>query len=567
MNNTETNNLTTYSCKLRKLLCNNSLWLFLYFIGMSVFFIVMPKYGDDQWYMWKMGDWLIDRDVMYTTDGVNPFIHGLPWQSIKETINQHYNYDNARLGNMAVCFFMALPKWVGSGLCALCWIYTVIIGLKVSGIDWKNSKLAGVAVFFWYFFMTWESHMGGLVFQFNYVLPGALSMGLLMMLWCHRRADKWNSVIGIFLLSLILGAWHEGFSIPFLSGLAVLMIAFKEKRDIRFFAALAGLTIGIWFLVSAPSFERRAGALDFYYMTGIFSMIKRLGKIIVIYHPSLLIFTLVEIVYLLKYGWKELVSNRLLVFVTISVWAAIGLSWVSTGSERSGWWSDLFVPIGIVSLLVRLKEPVNKIIKRCLYYVFVVSTVLSLALTDFYVFILSRECRKVVGECMASGNFQIGNDILSRLDMPLMLLTKVDRCTTGYQFLIPPSSNNKKEFIHEDDILHIIPKDLMDVSVNSGNRVDGSGRVRNLNGNLFVLSTDIDSIGNSGAKGLFFAEYLDFGLVRKEGVELYLTPFISEADGREYMYIKIYGRSIEQLLGEIKSIGHISTSRVTSSSI
>lgn len=168
---------------------------------------------------------------------------------------------------------------------------------------------------------------------------------------------------------------------------------------------------------------------------------------------------------------------------------------------------------------------------------------------------------------MESGNFQIGNDILSRLDMPFILLTKVDRCTTGYQFLIPPSSNNKKGFIHEDDVLHIIPNNLMDVSTNSGNMVDGSGLVRDLNGNLFVLSSDIDSLGNSGAKGLFFAEYLDFGCVRKEGVELYLTPFISEADGREYMYIKIYGRSIEQLVGEIKSIGRISTSRLTSSSI
>ena len=103
----------------------NVLWLFIFAIGMGVFLIRMPKYHDDCLYLNHSGDWLRERGVVYLADGINIFIIGMPWEEIKQTLLEHWSYDNMRFANVFVIPFLFMPKYIGSSICLIAWLYTI----------------------------------------------------------------------------------------------------------------------------------------------------------------------------------------------------------------------------------------------------------------------------------------------------------------------------------------------------------------------------------------------------------------------------------------------------------
>ena len=86
--------------KIKNLTLPNELCLLLFMLGMGVFMIAMPKYGDDLWFMRSFGDWLHTHGCDRFTDGVNVFRTGFPMKEIGEEWAFHYNYDNARIGKL-----------------------------------------------------------------------------------------------------------------------------------------------------------------------------------------------------------------------------------------------------------------------------------------------------------------------------------------------------------------------------------------------------------------------------------------------------------------------------------
>ena len=64
--------------KIKSLTCLNVICLLLFMLGMGVFLIGMPKYGDDLWFMRSFGDWLHTHGCDRFTDGVNVFRTGFP---------------------------------------------------------------------------------------------------------------------------------------------------------------------------------------------------------------------------------------------------------------------------------------------------------------------------------------------------------------------------------------------------------------------------------------------------------------------------------------------------------
>ncbi len=435
------------------------LWLSLYFVGISFFLIVTPKYADDQWYLSNLGDWLLNRDVFFITDGINPFKVEMPWKEMADTICFHYEHDTARIGNMIVMQFLLLPKWIGSGLCSMAWIYAVCIGLKISDVDWRNSPLVLVAVALWYFGMPWPTHLGGLVHQFNYLIPSAIAMYLLMILK-NRQKQGGHIAAVVFVLSIILGAWHEGFALPMVSGLLSVMIFYRECRTAKGIMALTGLVIGVFYIMTAPSLTERASTLNLYYLATPWDMVKRLGKIVIVFHPLLLVLFVLEIIYCIKFNFRLLLHNSFIVFITVSACASILLSFATTGSERSGWWNDLIVPVGILLLLREMKWLDNGhiFINKLICWVIGTLTVASLLLTDIYTVRIARECRNVISECVEHKRFVIYNDWLSEFDAPLVWFTKIDTYHVGWEFLLPPCENNKYGLRNPSGSIRVLPE-------------------------------------------------------------------------------------------------------------
>lgn len=56
----------------------NVLWLLMYLVGMGVFFVGMPKYYDDYWYMEHLRPWFEAQGVMVPENGGNIFSGGFP---------------------------------------------------------------------------------------------------------------------------------------------------------------------------------------------------------------------------------------------------------------------------------------------------------------------------------------------------------------------------------------------------------------------------------------------------------------------------------------------------------
>ena len=69
-----------------------------------------------------------------------------------------------------LCLLLFMPKWVGSGIAVLCLYYTVMASFRLIGVDWRRSDVVPLMLSMWYFLMPWQNHMGGLVYQFNYLL-------------------------------------------------------------------------------------------------------------------------------------------------------------------------------------------------------------------------------------------------------------------------------------------------------------------------------------------------------------------------------------------------------------
>lgn len=453
----------------------NILWLFLYFAGIGFFLIFTPKYNDDHWFLSEMGDWFLNRDVFYITDGVNPFEKGMPWQEIIETIHYHYACDNARIGNMVVMPFLIMPKWIGSSICCLAWIYAVLQCLALAKIDYKKSPLLPIAIGLWYFGVPWQNHMGGLVFQFNYLIPSAIGIYIV------RKLNTWTAkksrlqCLEIFLLSVILGAWHEGFALPIIAGIVMVMICYKQSRNRLYCIAFAGMLAGVSLIVLAPSFSVRTGQLNLYYMASLWDMVKRFGKITLYYHSLILVLIFLEIVLYRVRGSIVFRNNRLLLFITASAIASIFVSFATTGSERSGWWCDLIVPVGILISLREVGWPGKKysLIGITVCVVIGCLSIFSLLLTDYYTVRNVRECRKVISECIKTNKFQVYNDWFVRFDAPLAWFTKIDRYLRGWQYLLPPCSHNKYGIINNTGYINIVPESLRDITVDSGTELVG----------------------------------------------------------------------------------------------
>lgn len=111
----------------------NVVSLIIFVIGLSLFLIVTPKNADDYLYLLHFRDWFTNQGIIFPENGGNIFKAGFPLNESIYSVIEHYKLDNGRLGNIVATFFLILPKWVGSGIAAVCFffLYSVAFGWPV----------------------------------------------------------------------------------------------------------------------------------------------------------------------------------------------------------------------------------------------------------------------------------------------------------------------------------------------------------------------------------------------------------------------------------------------------
>lgn len=534
--------------KIKNLICPNVICLLLFILGMGVFLIAMPKYGDDWWFMSSFGDWLHTHGCDRFTDGVNVFRTGFPMKEIIESWAYHYNYDNARLGNVIVMFFLFMPKWIGSGISVLCLYYTVVASFRLLGVDRRRSAIVPLMLSMWYFLMPWQNHMGGLVYQFNYLLPTALSLAVLVLKYEPEKGVMHRMLL-VF-AGLLLGAWNEAFSLPLAVGVAVCLIFYKKERRADNLMLLASLAVGLAWLLSAPGFAVRSSHLDMSWQSAVADIARRFVKITLFMHPGVVIFTLLALYVCIRRGVRRFFSDSFATLVTVSMWASVGLAVLSTASPRSGWWADMMSVLGIGYMLAvvwkdywssyRLSNIVAGVIcmSACL---------VSLLLTDIFVIRTAREWNRVLQVFLADPFGNVYSSWFGDMDKPVFMLTKFDSYSVGYAVLTPPFMLGDGR--RTPDMAHMVHPDLRDYVTSKGIPVPGEGGVRSYNGHYVV---DLDTVAMRD--GTIFAGIDRFG-IRIRDLRAFVIPFVSEADGRTHYRLELTDRKIERLTGDIVSMG------------
>lgn len=527
-----------YLLRIKQFISSFNFWLLLLFTAaIGVFLIGMPKYTDDYWFLRNLSEWYYSQGIADATEGGNIFKAGMPWREVFQTQYELWKYDNVRLGNQLVVFFLLLPKWVGSGISLLAWIYTMFISFRMARVDIKCSALVFLAVIMWGVFVAWSNQMGSMVFQYNYVLATAVSLWLISLLnfWKPDNREssrsrhsavfsRFAAGAGCFIVGIIAGWWHEAFSISVFAGLCFLCLLFKECRNYKTFCAMAGLLIGIAILVEAPGTEIRAGGFNLDFKSKI--------PYIVAYNLSYYIFLAVVLFVGYKHGWKRLLSDKLVLFCLINGLIPICISSIIYAEARVTWWSQIIAVIGMMRVLEDYRPRYwNSYSKGNLIWLIPLGmlTFIHLIVADVYVFKIRDYMHKGIMAFSENPEKTVFEDVVTCDDFPLIsgrMPDVVMSAQLGWfaNFLRPWSG--KLNF-------NIIPSELRNATAGAGRQLKGDIGARELGGRVFMAAEGKDYLNCQ-----FTWFDVDFGN-GPVAVQAAVFRFYSEADGKEYIYINL----------------------------
>ncbi len=498
-----------------------------YFLGFGLFFAGMPKYIDDYWHIQELRPWF-ESQGLGSPEGGNILTAGVPWKEILSTWEWRYQYDNLRLTTMLVVFFLILPKWVGSLLSLGFWVYAVIRGLRLAGVEVLRSPLVPWALVAYYVLMPWSVCMGSVTYQFSYLVASGLSVWLLSRILRSGKGNWWTA--GTVLLGFVTGWWHEGFGLPLCCGVIVIVMLRKENREAAIFA-LAGLVAGTLLNVLSPGLLGRGEAqlprmlLNWGTMQGLMwqEWMFWVGLVLLV-------------VGLTSRKWRVRNKGKLWIwYMPMICLSSMALLVLIPQGARVGWACALFsVPwsLGLLGTLIRRAtaryNPVRAIagVAVCLpvYAGLALTGAESLRLRGVHAQLV-KDAQEHPDESGFFGDYKYIRDL-----SPLMLkMPQESFYTSGTRFL----SHYIRDFRTADMTMRIycIPRELEYVTAESGEPVPGEGGFRRIGNKYFAPCPD-------DMEGLVPGKiYLDFGK-GYTSCYCFVGEFKSKGDGKTYIFME-----------------------------
>lgn len=525
--------------------------LTIFIILLGIFFCGMPKYYDDYSYQQTLAPWYVSQGIYDITEGGDILNYGIPWDSIYEMWHGRAMVDNVRLGNILIVLLLMLPKWLGGLISLSAWVIAMILSFKLAGVEIKSSALVSLAIIIWGIFLPWQSAMAVLDFQFNYILPTALSLILIYKFRAClspslQRSKKVNTVrypdfiagAGYLFLGIIIGWWHEGFSIPVAAGLIFLCAAYRNFRNYKIYCSILGLVVGIVVLALAPGTAVRLHA---YHSTII-------SKFINTFAFNLPYFFFIAFVWLAarKSGFRQIRQNKLLMFCMISGLIPILMGFATFVQARVTWFTQILSVIGIMYLFQEYLTSFWKsynLRNLLLILPFLILVLGRFAVADIYVFKARKVFSQSIDRYIKNPDKTIFSDVKTGRDFPMITGNLPD-------ILFPVTMVEVAHFLgHKTGVENfaVIPDELQYVKRNSGMIVSPQG-VRLYRGRLFLPAehTNLKNYKIIDVK-------VDYGLGVRN-VPAYPYHFKSEADDNEYVYLNLIEPWLDSHISEIKSL-------------
>lgn len=512
--------------------CWNMLWIMLFFTGLGILFIVMPKYTDDYWYMIHLRPWFEAQGINLPAEGGNIFRAGIPWDGIWSTWVERYYTDNIRIANLVVLFFLLFPKWVGSGLMTLCWIYTVFACFRLSGIDWRKSALIPVSVFLWTFCMPWAEDMGCMDYQFNYLLTTFAAMLLVICLFRECSGTGIINKLLYFIFGLIVGMMHEGVSVPFAGGIVAMIVCFKDWRKERYLITLAGMVGGIILLMTIPGMVFRFAT------TVEVKTLLKYSFLIRIEMLSFVLYVLLLLSDIVLRGIRGVIKNPDKVVVFSLAGSAVSfIIWAATGpGSRCGIWMELMSVVGIMRFLqIHYGAFWSRYSRRSIILsVFLLGgAYLHLGFADCYVIRFRISFDKMTEWFIKDGEGSFFGDYKTLGTRPALCgyLPPYGLYTYNSQYFNQYYGIDIKD---RRKYALIVPEELRMVSLGDGVLIEGGSEIRELDGYYFV--TDNQEGHLFSYEDMVIPVSYDFGKGYSAGY-CWAVPFRSEKDGNWYLWL------------------------------
>ena len=166
--------------------------------------------------------------------------------------------DNNRIGNTISIILLVFHPAVARVIECVALTAGFYIMCKVISIDSGQWKKISLFSFLFVFLPMWEEYMFTQPFAFNYIVAIPLLFWMTYRYCLSSKGKIWlDSIIGI-----LLGGWHESFSLVFLTGCIVLyFFTFKitRRQTIYFISVLIGF---IWILINRYFWTRHEELLN-----------------------------------------------------------------------------------------------------------------------------------------------------------------------------------------------------------------------------------------------------------------------------------------------------------------
>lgn len=210
-------------------------------VGTGIMCIFFPYAFDDFMFLRSLG---ISADGM-----ASPF----DWTNLKIAIKWRYEYDTIRLANFSAWIACLLPKWVSgllSGAAFSAGIYCFARAIGLSPRQWAPLALLAATTTA---MPSWSDTIVVMSYQYNYMWSMALGAAVI---WLFLKGH-YLPVGAAFAIGMVMGWWHEGFSMPLIAGFVAVMILNSPLRSRWRMWLVGGLVVGAAIIAAAPGISAR----------------------------------------------------------------------------------------------------------------------------------------------------------------------------------------------------------------------------------------------------------------------------------------------------------------------
>ncbi len=490
-----------------------------------IIYVLMPYTCDDYWYMIPLREYCMGIDSTF------------PSEALWECWLDHYQNDNIRLSNIVFTFTLLLPKIIPSILSGLFVGVMLWQSAKLVGISWRNPLLFVLLLFGVSFLLPWYEQMFTQCFALNYVWATVLTLALALVFWNKHTKNISISI----LLGVIVGAWHEGFSVPLLVGFITYLALNRREINRQRIAIICAMIVGLLWLISAPGLQANVG-----YKTNTLQLSVVLGKLIKYHVPLFILLLSVLVAATKKETRKQIIDPIFLSFVSICVTGVL-LNIITNVGARTGWMGYLFGIIATLYLCKNFKEQRynygKSILKRILIIIISLFLLIHYIVVVYYAVKVKNEVEYVLEQYEKSPDGLVFADVTYDYQaLPLVWKKPYFEIFT-YDLVMYWKDKYYNDCAKQ---MRVIPTCLHNADKEIGEKVKGDNPFFIYHGFLYA---PIDSSGNYEKMSYY---EIDFGCTKKV---LKCSNFAFTSTNGENFYFSFPQRAtVHRWIGEIEEM-------------